>query len=148
MSIQLLTSILGLIFGSFLNVCIYRIPIKISIITPRSFCPHCKEQITWWQNIPLLSFIILRGKCHYCHRKISWRYPLVELLTGIISMILFLEFGLTHILIFYLLLFYTLIAISFIDISHQVIPNKILLFLIISGILQNLALKIIPGHRS
>ena len=144
MSIQLLTSILGLILGSFLNTCIYRIPHKISIVTPRSFCPHCKEQIAWWQNIPLVSFIRLRGKCYYCREKISWHYPLVELLAGIIGVILYLQFGLSYTLLFYLLFFYTLIVLSFIDISHQVIPNKILLFSIISGILLNLAFKIIP----
>ena len=138
----------GLILGSFLNACIYRIPRKISIVTPRSFCPHCKEQIAWWQNIPLLSFILLRGRCYYCREKISWRYPLVELLTGIISVILYLQFSLSYTLLFYLLFFYTLIVLSFIDISHRVIPNKILLFLIISGILLNFVLKINPWPQA
>jgi leader peptidase (prepilin peptidase)/N-methyltransferase len=140
--------LLGIFSGSFLNASIYRIPRKISIVTPRSFCPNCKEQIAWWQNIPLLSFVLLRGKCYYCREKISWRYPLVELLTGIISLILYLQFGLSYTLLFYLLFFYTLIVLSFIDITHQVILNKILLFLIISGILLNFAFKIIPWPQA
>ena len=140
--------VVALVFGSFLNACTYRIPRKISIVTPRSFCPHCKEQIVWWQNIPVLSFVLLRGKCYYCREKISWSYPLVELLTGIISVILYLQFGLSYILLFYLLFFYAFMVISFVDISHQVIPNKILLFLIISGILLNLTFKIIPWPQA
>ena len=92
--------------------------------------------------------MLLTGRYYYCHQKISWRYPLVELLTGIISVILYLQFGLSYTLLFYLLFFYTLTVLSFIDISHRVIPNRILLFLIILGILLNLALKIIPWPKA
>ena len=74
----------GLAIGSFLNVCIYRLPREKSIILPRSFCPRCRESIAWYDNIPLLSFIVLKGKCRLCHAPISFRYPLVELLVGLL----------------------------------------------------------------
>jgi leader peptidase (prepilin peptidase)/N-methyltransferase len=72
-------TLFGLAFGSFLNVCLYRWPRELSVTAPRSYCPHCHRQLLWWENIPLLSFIILRGRCRTCHAPIRWRYPLVEL---------------------------------------------------------------------
>ncbi len=84
---------LGLLIGSFLNVCIARIPNDESIIHPRSHCPHCDHFIAWYDNIPVLSFLFLRGKCRSCHEKISFRYPLIEILTGILALLCVLKFS-------------------------------------------------------
>jgi leader peptidase (prepilin peptidase)/N-methyltransferase len=139
--LYLMAFLLGMIIGSFLNVCIYRIPRRISIVTPRSFCPNCHHQIAWWQNIPIISFIFLKGKCFYCKRQISRQYPLVELSTGLLTVLLLYLFGL-HVIIFqYLLLFYVLLVLSVIDRQHKIIPNKILVFLFITGVLLNLVFK-------
>ena len=85
----------GLIFGSFLNVCIYRIPLDKSVAWPPSFCPHCNKHIRWYDNIPVLSFIFLRGKCRHCNEKISIRYPLIELLTGLLTVLFVWRFGIS-----------------------------------------------------
>lgn len=126
----------GLCVGSFLNVLIYRIPRNLGFVKGRSFCPKCKKKISWYDNIPLLSFILLRGKCRLCHSPISWRYPLVELLTAnlfvlgsvpylsdlsSLSYLRVFDWGLT------LVLFSSLLVIFFIDLEHQIIPDKILL---------------------
>jgi leader peptidase (prepilin peptidase) / N-methyltransferase len=78
-----LAGIVGLFVGSFLNVVIYRAPLGLSVATPRSFCPTCDRQLSWWENVPLVSWLGLRGRCHTCHEAISIRYPLVELATGV-----------------------------------------------------------------
>src|SRR5579883_946145 len=79
-----LAVIFGLLIGSFLNVCIYRWPLDLSILKPaRSFCPNCEHQIAWYDNIPLLSYLLLRGKCRHCGAQIRVRYPIVELLTSL-----------------------------------------------------------------
>jgi leader peptidase (prepilin peptidase)/N-methyltransferase len=83
----------GLVFGSFLNVCISRIPRDISIVSPRSFCPKCQTPIRWHDNIPVLSWILLRGRCRHCGRAISWRYPAVELLTALLFLACYASFG-------------------------------------------------------
>lgn len=74
----------GLCLGSFLNVVLYRLPRGMSIVAPRSFCPNCRHQVRWYDNVPVLSYLILRGKCRDCGAKISWRYPAVELVTGLV----------------------------------------------------------------
>lgn len=116
---------LGLIFGSFFNVCIYRLPRKKSIMWPGSFCTECDTPIKPWDNIPLISFLLLRGKCRNCKSKISWRYPLVEAITGILFVSLYLKFGLTIQSIAWFVLAALLIVITFIDIEFKLILNKI-----------------------
>ena len=81
---EILFFIIGLIFGSFANVCIYRLPIQQNIITPRSKCPSCKKPISWFYNIPVLSFILLKGLSSCCNTKISFQYPIIEVLTAIL----------------------------------------------------------------
>src|SRR4030066_1136543 len=95
MILNVFAFIFGAVVGSFLNVCIFRLPGKESIIKPLSRCPHCRHPIRFYDNIPLISFILLKGKCRDCREKISWQYPLVELITAILSLLLFLKFGLS-----------------------------------------------------
>ncbi|GAQ94942.1 leader peptidase [Thermodesulfovibrio aggregans] len=135
---EVLIFILGLVIGSFLNVCIYRIPRKLSIIKPSSFCPSCGNSIKWWHNIPVLSFVILKGKCAYCGAKISLRYPVVEILNGIFYVLAYLNFGLTISLPFVLIFISALIVISFIDFDFQIIPDEISIPLIFLGIILSL----------
>lgn len=135
---EVLIFIVGLVVGSFLNVCIYRIPRKISIIKPASFCPSCGNSIKPWHNIPVLGFLLLKGRCAYCGAKISLRYPFVEALNGVLYVIAFLHFGLTVSLPFILIFISALIAISFIDIDFQIIPDQISIPLIFLGIILSL----------
>ncbi len=120
-----LVFILGAVLGSFLNVVIYRLPRKESLLTPGSRCPQCRTPIKPWDNVPLLSFVLLRGRCRACHRPIGWRYPVVELATALIVTLLW-----THtdtILTFAAATIFTLIllAIFFIDLDHQIVPNAL-----------------------
>ena len=124
-TIFLIIFILGVCIGSFLNVCIYRIPKDQSIIFPRSSCPFCKKKIPIYFNIPLISFLILKGKCKYCLKPISLLYPAIELLTGFFALILFIKFGFTLKTLFWFVFICVLLIISFIDIATQTIPDII-----------------------
>ena len=115
----------GAIVGSFLNVCIYRIPKGESIATPGSHCPHCQRPIQFYDNIPLISYLLLRGKCRYCHHPISLQYPLVEGMTALSSFLLFNRFGISWTYLFYFAFLASLIVITVIDLSHQIIPDVI-----------------------
>ncbi len=128
--------ILGLTIGSFLNVCIYRLPRNISIVSPSSSCPVCNEKIKAWQNIPVFSYLFLRGKCYFCDSKISFRYPLVELLNGVFYILVYYRFGLTHYALFYMMFISVIIVITFIDIDYQIIPDKITLPGIFIGLIS------------
>lgn len=116
----------GLVIGSFLNVCIYRIPKGVSLLYPPSSCPICGAKVRPADNFPLLSFIRLRGRCRSCGAKISWRYPLVELLTGCAFLAIYVKFGLTWQALAGLLLACVLIVVSFIDFDTKKIPNVII----------------------
>lgn len=135
--IHFLFFLLGLVVGSFLNVCIYRIPRNQSIIRPRSRCPTCYTQINWYDNIPLLSYVLLKGKCRYCGAYISLRYPFVEGLTGIVFLLTFWRFGLTAVTFLYLLLASLLILISFIDLDYFIIPNEFTYFGLFLGLISS-----------
>lgn len=115
--------VFGAAIGSFLNVCIFRLPAKTSIIKPDSRCPHCLHPLRFYDNIPLISFIFLRGKCRDCGGAISWRYPLVELITAMLALLLFLKFGLTLNFFTFFIFTAVLIVITFIDLDHQIIPD-------------------------
>lgn len=139
--------VFGLVIGSFLNVLIYRLPQDMSIFG-RSFCPKCRKKISWSDNIPLVSFVLLRGKCRKCHSPIFWQYPIVELLTGFMFVIViwfffpvnfqfsifiihqnasFAYFQLILSMAYYLLIISTLIIIFFTDLRYGIIPDKITL---------------------
>ncbi|MBF8276396.1 MAG: hypothetical protein HW390_1469 [Candidatus Brocadiaceae bacterium] len=121
---------LGLVIGSFLNVCIYRIPKGQSLVLPRSFCPCCNTGLAWYDNIPLVSYLLLRGRCRACRAKISIRYPLVELLTGYLCAHLFYVFAQGRgeplgVFLIYFLLACALIVATFVDLELLIIPNEI-----------------------
>ncbi|MBI4224651.1 MAG: prepilin peptidase, partial [Deltaproteobacteria bacterium] len=124
---EILAAMFGLIVGSFLNVVIHRMPLEQSIVKPRSYCPQCKHPIRWYDNIPLLSYLMLRGKCRDCQQAISIRYLLVEVLTGLVSLQTFLFFNRSPFFYFayFCLLLAPLLAVIFIDLRHRIIPNAI-----------------------
>jgi len=130
---DVLIFILGLIVGSFSNVCIYRIPRNESIIYPASHCPKCRSKIKPVDNIPLLSFILLKGRCRNCKSKISIQYPIVELITGLIYLIIYLTYGLSIQSLIYIILSSALIIMAFIDLNEQIIPDVISLPGIVIG---------------
>ena len=130
----------GAVVGSFLNVCIHRLPRGQSIVTPRSRCPACGTPIRAVDNIPLLSFTLLRGRCRACGNPISWRYPVVEALTGFLFAETVGQFGVTLQAAFLLLFLCGLVVASFIDLDHQIIPNAITLPGIPLGLLAGLLL--------
>jgi leader peptidase (prepilin peptidase)/N-methyltransferase len=139
----LCAALFGVLVGSFLNVCICRLPKNESIVSPPSHCPLCSYQIRWYDNIPLLSYLLLRGRCRGCGAPISLQYPLVELLNGTLTLLLFLRFGPTLAFATLFLFCSALVVITFIDIEHQIIPDEISL----SGIVIGFALSFfIRGH--
>ncbi len=125
MILYIFAFIFGAVVGSFLNVCIFRIPAKGSIVKPSSQCPQCHHPIRFYDNIPIISFLILRAKCRDCGAKISWRYPLVELITAAFTLVLFMKFGLTLKFLVFFIFTAALIVITFIDLDHQIIPDVI-----------------------
>lgn len=153
-------TIISLLVGSFLNVVIHRVPKmmqdewthdccellevepkteqkKFNLITPNSHCPNCKSAIKPWQNIPVISYIFLKGKCANCSEKISARYPIIEFITGALGLFLAIHYGVSTQLIFATLLTWALISLTMIDIDHQLLPDSITLPLLWLGILVN-----------
>jgi leader peptidase (prepilin peptidase)/N-methyltransferase len=124
-AVEAFAFIFGLCIGSFLNVCIYRLPAAKSISHPRSSCPSCGELIRVYDNIPVLSYMILRGRCRFCREPISLRYPVVEILCGLFALITFIKYGLTLEALVYFTFIASLLVITFIDIDHQIIPDVI-----------------------
>jgi leader peptidase (prepilin peptidase)/N-methyltransferase len=123
--IELILFIFGSCIGSFLNVCIYRLPNSKSIVYPPSACPGCDTPIRFYDNIPILSFLLLRGKCRNCQAVISLRYPLVELMVGLFAVCAYLKFGFTLEALITYFFIASLIVITFIDIDHRIIPDAI-----------------------
>ena len=127
-------ALFGALVGSFLNVVIVRLPEEGgSVVFPASHCPVCKKPISWYDNIPLLSFLFLRGRCRQCGGRISWRYPLVEALTALLSLALYQHFGPTILFPIYFVFCAALLAVIFIDFQHQIIPDVISLPGIVVG---------------
>lgn len=123
--VVMLVFMFGLCVGSFLNVCIYRIPSSKSIVYPGSMCPHCGVKIRFYDNIPLLSYLLLRGRCRNCRTPISVRYPLVELLSAVLAAAVLLKYGLTPEAAVIFGFIAVLVVIAFIDIDHRIIPDVI-----------------------
>lgn len=123
----------GAVIGSFLNVCIYRIPQGKSLLHPGSHCPQCGAGVRWYQNIPLVSYLILGGRCAQCRTPISIRYPLVEGLTGLFFLLVFLRFGFQPATLIYWIFVSALVVITFIDLDYQIIPDVISLPGIVVG---------------
>jgi leader peptidase (prepilin peptidase)/N-methyltransferase len=130
----------GLALGSFLNVCIYRIPLRKSIVHPPSSCPQCGERIRFYDNIPVVSYALLLGRCRHCRHPISPQYPVVEATTGILSLALFLKVGASLEYVFLMLFGASLLAIAFIDLQHKIIPDVLSL----SGIIVGFVFSLLP----
>ncbi len=139
---------LGSCFGSFLSVCIYRLPRELSVVRPRSRCPQCEQPIVWYDNIPLISFVLLRGACRGCRRSISWWYPLVELLTGLLTVAVLDRFGLGPVGWIYLVFVYALIVASFVDLEFQIIPDEISLGGLAVGLVLSALIPSLHGTDS
>ena len=132
----------GLTLGSFLNVCIYRIPRYKSIINPPSSCPECGEKIKFYDNIPVISYIFLLGKCRNCRKSISLRYPVIELISSLLSTALFIKYGLGPQYFLFFAFAASLVIISFLDLHNQIIPDIISL----PGILVGLGISFFLNH--
>jgi len=122
-----LAFVFGLVVGSFLNVCIVRIPHEESVVFPASHCPLCDTPLHWYENVPLLSYAVLRGRCRTCKSPISLRYPLVELLTGVLAVVLVRHGFPPREMALYAAFIAAMIVITFIDIDHKIIPDVITL---------------------
>ncbi len=144
MVVSFFVFIFGTIVGSFLNVVILRYNSGESIIKNSSKCFSCRERLKWYEMIPVLSFIFQRGRCRHCKSKISWQYPIVELLTGLVFLLIFLKFQFTLVTSYYFVVFSILIIISVYDLRHQIIPN---LLVYIFDILAFLNLLLITNYE-
>lgn len=136
---------LGLVIGSFINVCIYRIPKEQSILYPPSTCPNCHNEIKWYDLIPVLSYIMLKGKCRHCKEKISIRYPLIEIFTATIFILIYIKFNISYITIKYLVLIIFLEIIAFIDLENMEFSSILSYLAIFTGILLSLGEIILLG---
>ncbi|HOT01470.1 MAG TPA: prepilin peptidase [Acidobacteriota bacterium] len=123
--IYLMIFAFGIVVGSFLNVCIYRVPRERSIVTPRSACPGCGQPIAFYDNIPILSFLILRGRCRRCSTAISWQYPVVEALNGLLWVAAYLGWALTPSALLYAAFGSAMLVLVFIDAQHRILPHGI-----------------------
>jgi leader peptidase (prepilin peptidase)/N-methyltransferase len=166
LAISLIAGVFGLLFGSFLNVVIHRLPVmmqresdnyvaeesgkpqphttRYNLMVPRSACPHCQHQITALENIPVISWLALRGQCSSCKAKISPRYPLVELLTGALSALVIWRFGSGYAGLAALFFLYSLIAMTFIDADTQLLPDDLTYPLLWGGLLININGTFVP----
>lgn len=139
-----LSGILGAILGSFANVCIARMPAGISVVSPRSRCPRCGHKLGWRENIPLISFAILRGRCKSCRERISFRYPLVEAISIALAILTWWHFQDPYrFIVYFCLLVVPLVIVSFIDLEHMIIPDAIS----ISGIFAGLGARLLFAER-
>jgi len=135
--------IFGSCIGSFLNVCIHRMPLGESVVWPSSHCPKCKKRIPSYDNIPFISYILLGGKCRFCHKRIPLRYPLVELLTAAMFVVLFNHFGFSYDFFVYVFFASGLIVATFVDMDHRIIPDEIS----VGGLILGFVLSSVKGFH-
>ena len=140
---EIALALLGLCVGSFLNVCIHRLPLKQSVVSPRSRCPKCGYMLRWYDNMPVLSYVMLRARCRSCGTPISLQYPLIEVITAIVFVAHWYAFGPTVMLPVRLVFGSALIVLFMIDLEHQILPDVITLPGIVSGVALSLVLP--PG---
>ncbi len=159
---SLLSIAWGASIGSFLNVCIYRIPLDLSVVTPRSHCPACKHPIAWYQNIPIFSYLVLRGKCAHCRVRISPRYVLVEILVALLFLLAWMKFdlvmgprplGLVPVTDFWLVPIFWLVAMglvlgTFVDFEHMIIPDRVTLGGILCGLICSALVPSLHGETT
>ena len=135
--------VLGLAFGSFLNVCIHRLPLDLSVVTPRSACPHCKQPIAFYDNLPVVSWLFLRGRCRHCKARISARYLFVEVLTGTLFLGCYAYSGFTLATLKYCVFGFLLLGLIFTDAETKLLPDKLTLPGLALGVLFSL---LVPVH--
>ena len=128
---------MGGLWGSFANVCIYRLPLDKGIVTGRSYCTSCKKQIAWYDNIPVISYLLIQGRCRKCKKQISFQYPLVELLSISFFFIIYFFYGATITTLLLIILALSFIIIFFIDLKHFMIPNVLTFPLMILGFVKS-----------
>lgn len=138
----------GFIIGSFLNVCIYRIPKGEGVCFPASHCSKCSKKINWYDNIPVLSYLFLRGKCRNCNSNISTLYPLIEILNAIIYIVLYKRYGFNIEFIFFSFIMSVLIIIFFIDLRDMIIPDTLIIALFILEVFHKVALFLLNGQNN
>jgi len=129
--------ILGGLWGSFANVCIHRLPQNKGVVSGRSHCPKCKKEIVWQDNIPIISYLILKGKCRKCKRKISSQYPMVEMINILLFLIIYFLFGISLTTILLMILSLSFLIIFFIDLKHFIIPNSLTFSMMILGFIKS-----------
>jgi leader peptidase (prepilin peptidase) / N-methyltransferase len=140
---EIVLALAGLCVGSFLNVCIHRLPLKQSVVHPGSRCPDCGYALRWYDNVPVLSYAVLRGRCRSCTRPISLQYPIVEIVTAVIFVLHWYSFGPTVLLPLRLVFACALVVLFLIDLEHQILPDVITLPGIVTGVVCSLFLP--PG---
>ena len=129
--------VLGALWGSFANVCIYRLPLEKGVVSGRSFCPKCNKLITWKDNIPIISFLFLRGRCRNCNKKISSQYLLVEAMSVLLFLIIYILYGLSITTLLLLILSLSFLIIFFIDFKHYIIPNVLTFSMMSLGFIKS-----------
>ncbi len=139
---------IGSMIGSFLNVCIVRLPLEKSVVFPGSHCTSCQASVKWFDNVPLISWLLLRGKCRQCGAKISFRYWLVELLTGLIFLGFYQYYGLQWLLLPYLVMVSGFIVATFVDFEYRIIPDEVSIGGIIAGVVLSLFVPQMHGVTS
>ena len=145
MTAAILAFIAGLLIGSFLNVCIYRWPRDLSVVRPRSHCPKCEKTIAWFDNVPLLSYVLLRGKCRYCGARIPLRYPVVELLTAILFFAFVWNWGPTGAGIKMCVFGAILVGLIFADVEERILPDELTLGGTAVGLLFSIFVPVPPS---
>jgi leader peptidase (prepilin peptidase)/N-methyltransferase len=145
---SLIVFLFGSMTGSFLNVCILRMPKEESVVFPRSHCLSCKKTIAWFDNLPILSFLVLGAKCRHCRAKISWQYPIIEIITAVLFVVFYRSFSLSPKGFLYLFLSLVLLVQSVIDMRYKIIPDSLTLPTIVVGLLSSAVFPEIHGSTS